>query len=118
MDNKAVMKAMVSGAKVRTADRELERIVDYTINAAKDGTISYTAGCLDEKNHYWSIPCDDLICDADLHGVKYGNGIGGYEIISACYSRQRSLSADRQAVSRCESSSERTSLYHHLCRCP
>ena len=72
MDNKAVMKAMVSGAKVRTADRELERIVDYTINAAKDGTISYTAGCLDEKNHYWSIPCDDLICDADLHGVKYG----------------------------------------------
>ena len=72
MDNKAVMKAMVSGAKVRTADRELERIVDYTINAAKDGTISYTAGCLDAKNHYWSIPCCQLNCDADLREVKYG----------------------------------------------
>ena len=72
MDNKSVMKAMVSAAKVKTDNQVFERIVDYTINADKDGKISYTAGCLDEKNHYWSVPCDDLICDVDLREVKYG----------------------------------------------
>lgn len=70
MTNKEILKAMVNGCSVCQEGKSYRKIVDYSVDADKSGSFSYTAGCIDDDHRYQSVPCDRLMCDANLSNTK------------------------------------------------
>lgn len=69
MNNKAILKAMIAAIPVKQGDLPTGVVVDYSVNADRSGNFTYTAGCVDKRNKYWAVPCDELSCDSDLSAV-------------------------------------------------
>ena len=70
MNNKEILKAMAEVLPVRHGERKFQRVVDYSANGDIYGTIRYTAGCIDERNMYWSMSSSELVCDIDLSNTN------------------------------------------------
>ena len=69
MNNKEIVKCILAGYPVTDGSRIFPSVVDYTITYQEDGTVTNTAGCIDENRVYHVLPYEGLSCSEDLSVV-------------------------------------------------